>query len=60
MFLKWEFVITAHFEMDAIWTDFMLLMLVPPALAGLSFFLQLQPISDLFVRSLFMSIEGVE
>jgi len=43
--------------MDAIWTDFVLLMLVPPpALAGLSFFLHLQPISDLFVRSQFMSI----
>jgi hypothetical protein len=42
--------------MDAIWTDFVLFMLVPSALAGLSFFLHLQPISDLFVRSQFMSI----
>jgi len=42
--------------MDAIWTDLMLLKLMPPALVGLSFFLHLQPISDLFVRSHFMSI----
>jgi hypothetical protein len=42
--------------MDAIWTDFVLFMFVPHALTGLSFFLHLQPISDLFVRSQFMSI----
>jgi hypothetical protein len=62
LYLRWELVISVYFEMDGIWTDSVVRMLVLPssALAGLSFFLHLQQISDLFVVTQFRYIWRVK